>query len=154
MHSAWRLKQPEAMSLNKENTMKTFITAIMLVFMSTFITASNPVPKGAAGPAPTAAEVTESVNRWVRNVKLDRPDKLVVEGVRVVGTSAWKRDWNDYHLTGIGKDAFPQKETYDYGWEVRFFVTTTSRDGVVTRHQEQAVLIIPDNPPRVRRIVK
>lgn len=103
-----------------------------------------------AQPQPTQAEVTAAVQRWVDNVKLDRPDKLVIQGVKVVGRRSWPRDWNNFKLTGKGADAFPQRMTYDTGWEVCFTATTVNRDGVTSYRVPQAVLILADNPPRVK----
>jgi len=132
----------------------TFIAALTIAGCATFLASAVPIPKDAVGPAPTQTEVSSAVNRWVRNVKLARPDKLVIEGVRVTGPAAWKRDWNDNKLTGIGAGAFPQKQTYDYGWEIQFLATTTSQDGVITRKVKQSILLVTDNPPRIRQFVQ
>ena len=106
------------------------------------------------GPAPTSTQITDAVNRWTVSVSTGRRDKLVIENVKLAGPRAWKRNWADNKLTGKGAGAFPQKEEFDYGYEVTFTATIMDNDGRMTRKVPQSVLLINGGTPRAKFVIR
>lgn len=127
----------------------------LIAILATLALSAAEIPAGVnIGPAPTKAQIDKAVAAWVQSVKIERPGKLVIENVKLAGPAGWKHDWNSYRLKGVGADAFPQKDGYDYGWEVTFTTTTTDNDGRVSRRIPQAVLLIDGCTPRARVTVQ